>query len=163
MSFTSFRAGAALAATLMLTPALAMATGITITDSYVRSSAPGAPTGAAFMLIENNTDQDDRLLGVSSDVAKKTQLHTHIEDANGVARMTHIEGGIALPAGETHLMKRGGDHVMLMGIVEPLVQGEEITVTFTFEQAGDVKVAIPVDHERTTNPAPVEADVDATN
>ncbi len=45
-------------------------------------------------------------------------------------------------------MKRGGDHVMFMGLNVPLEQGGEVQVTLTFEQAGDIVLTIPVDNER---------------
>ena len=125
-----------------------LAEGIMIKDAYVRSSTPSSSTGAAFMVLMNHTDTDDRLISVDSDVAKRVELHTHLEDANGVMKMTEIEGGIALPAGGMHQMKRGGDHVMFMGLGAPLVQDSEITVTLTFEKAGAMEVTIPVDHER---------------
>ena len=137
---------AAVAATFLATTAFAGE--IIIKDPYVRSSTPTSKTGAAFMTLMNQTDSDDRLVGVASDVAGRVELHTHIEDANGVMKMTEIEGGIPVAAGGMHEMKRGGDHVMFMGLNGPLEQGSEITVTLTFEKAGDVVVLIPVDHER---------------
>ena len=119
-----------------------------VKDPYARSSTPSSPTGAAFMTLMNHSDQDDRLIAASSDVAGRVELHTHIEDENGVMKMTEVEGGIALPAGEMHALKRGGDHVMFMGLKAPLEQDTEITVTLTFEKAGDRDVKIPVDHTR---------------
>lgn len=121
---------------------------IMVKDAYVRSSTPNSKTGAAFMMLMNRSDADDRLISASSDISKRVELHTHIEDENGVMKMTELEDGMAIPAGGMHHMKRGGDHVMFMGLNESLVQGEEITVTLTFEKAGDVEVTIPVDNER---------------
>lgn len=137
----------AIAATFLTTTA-ALAGEIMIQDPYVRSSTPTSKTGAAFMTVMNNTDSDDRLIAAASDVAGRVELHTHIEDANGVMTMTEIEGGIPVAAGETHILKRGGDHVMFMGLNGALEQGSEITVTLTFEKAGDIEVQIPVDHQR---------------
>lgn len=139
--------GAAIAATFLAATS-AFAADIVIDEPYVRSSTPNSKTGAAFMTLMNNGDQDDRLIAARSDVAGRVELHTHIEDANGVMKMTEIEAGIPIAAGEAHAMKRGGDHVMFMGLTGPLEQGSEITVTLTFEKAGDVEVQIPVDHER---------------
>ncbi len=126
----------------------ASADGIMIKDAYVRSSTPSSPTGAAFMMVMNHSDQDDRLIGAASDVAKRVELHSHTEDANGVMRMGEIEGGIAIPAGGMHALKRGGDHVMFMGLSEPLRQGAEITMLLTFEKAGEIEVTLTVDHAR---------------
>lgn len=137
----------ALALTLALTSA-AFAEGIMVKDAYVRSSTPSSPSGAAFMTLMNHGDTDDRLIAATSDVAKRVELHSHTEDANGVMRMGQIEGGIAIAAGGMHALKRGGDHVMFMGLEAPLEQGAEITVTLTFEKAGEMQVTIPVDHTR---------------
>jgi copper(I)-binding protein len=146
MSFkTTFTA--ALAGTIMLATG-AFADGIMAKDPYARAASPAAKAGAAFMMIENHTDTDDRLIGVRSDAAKRVELHTHIDRGEGVMQMTQIEGGIAIPAGGAHMMQRGGDHVMLMGLNGPLVQGETVEVTLIFENAGDVVIEIPVDNER---------------
>lgn len=136
---------AALAVMLLAAPALAE---IMVSDAYVRSSTPTSASGAAFMTLMNEGDEDDRLIAVSSDVAARVELHTHSEDENGVMRMSEIEDGIALPAGGMHQLARGGDHVMFMGLTGPLEQGSEIAVTLTFEKAGEMQVMIPVDHER---------------
>ena len=72
-------------ATLVAFPAFAE--GIMIKDAYARTSGNGAKSGAAFMQIMNHTNEDDRLLNVSSDIAKKVELHTHIEISDGVIAM----------------------------------------------------------------------------
>lgn len=137
---------AAVAATCLALPALA--DGIMVMDPYARAATPTAKTGAAFMTLHNMSDQDDRLIAVSTDAAKRVELHTHVESGDGVMQMREIEGGIALPAGEMHHMVRGGDHVMLMGLTGPLEQDAEITVTLVFETAGEMVVTVPVDNER---------------
>ncbi|MBD3662334.1 copper chaperone PCu(A)C [Sulfitobacter aestuariivivens] len=139
---------AAAAVALLSLSAPLLADGIMIKDAYVRSSTPSSPTGAAFMVLMNNGDVADRLISATSDVAKRVELHTHMSDDNGVMTMMEIEDGILLEAGGTHTLRRGGDHVMFMGLAAPLVQGEEITVTLTFETAGEIEVTIPVDHAR---------------
>ncbi|MEP4196748.1 MAG: copper chaperone PCu(A)C [Aliishimia sp.] len=135
----------AAATTLLTLPALAGDRNIMIKDPYVRS---GAKTGAAFFTIMNHSDSDDRLIGVTSDVAPRVELHTHLEDANGVMKMREIQGGIAIPAGGMHQLKRGADHVMFMGLSDRMEQGATVHVTLSFEKAGDVMVEIPVDNER---------------
>lgn len=149
MTYTRFFSAASAAFFMLAAPVFAG--DIMVKDPYARSSTPSSPTGAAFMILMNNSDQDDRLIAASSDVAGRVELHTHIEDENGVMKMTEIEGGIAVPAGEMHALKRGGDHVMFMGLSAPLEQDTEITVTLTFEKAGDIDVKIPVDHTRKPN------------
>jgi copper(I)-binding protein len=144
MSLTIILRGA-LAAVILSFPSFALADGIGVSDAFIRSSGPAAVSGAAFMVLENSTDQDDRLIAVSSDVAKKIELHTHQQQGDGIMKMIMIEGGIAIPAGQTHALERGGDHVMLMGLTRPLVQGESVVLTLTFEKADPLTVEVPVD------------------
>lgn len=136
----------ALAATCLALPASAQE--IHILDSYARSASPTATTGAAFMLIENIGDADDRLIGASSPAAKMVQLHTHRENAEGVMQMVHVKEGFDLPAGETLVLQRGGDHVMFMGLTEPFAQDKTIPLTLSFEKSGDITLEIPVDLTR---------------
>lgn len=121
---------------------------IMITDPYMRSSMMAAETGAAFMLLENHSDADDRLISASSDIAERVELHTHIEDANGVMQMREVEDGFVVPAGGMHVLERGGDHVMFLGLKQPLADGDTVSLTLTFETAGDVVVEVPVDLTR---------------
>lgn len=134
--------------TLSLASGALAADAIVVDDAYARSSGKSAKAGAAFMMIENQGDTDDRLIGATSDVAGRVELHTHKIDENGVAKMMQVEEGFSIPAGGTHMLKRGGDHVMFMGLKAPFEQGAMVPVTLIFEQAGEVIVEIPVDLER---------------
>jgi len=139
-----------LAATAALSLATAAFAGDTIMvqDPYARSSTAKSTSGAAFMTLMNPGSEDDRLIAARSDAAKKVELHTHIQDANGVMKMVHVEEGFVVPAGGTHALARGGDHVMLMGLNHALEQGEKISITLTFEKTGEMTVEVPVDLTR---------------
>jgi len=126
----------------------AMAQDILVHDAYARASGKNAKSGAIFLQIDNTGTTDDRLIAAKTNVSMKAELHSHTEDANGVMLMREVEGGIALASHETHMLARGGDHVMLMGITTPLAQGDHITLTLTFEKAGDLVVEVPVDNDR---------------
>jgi len=119
---------------------------IVVEDSYARV-APNAPAGAVFMTILNSGATPDTLVGVDSAVAKRVELHTHIE-RDGVMMMRPIEGGIEIAAEGMHMLERGGDHVMLMGLTEPLADGDEVELTLMFEEAGEVTVVVSVDNAR---------------
>ncbi len=121
---------------------------IQVDEAYARSSGKHAKAGAAFMMIVNTGEADDRLIGVISDVADRVELHTHKVDENGVAKMIHVEEGFTIPAGQSHMLQRGGDHVMFMGLSQPFEQDATIPVTLIFEQAGEVEIEVPVDLER---------------
>lgn len=145
----SFRTAAIAAiATLSLAlPAIA-GDGIMVKDPYARSSTKNAKSGAAFMTLMNHGSEDDRLVSASSDVAKRVELHTHKENAEGVMQMMEVEEGFPIAAGAMHALERGGDHVMFMGLNQSLNHGDMISVTLTFEKAGDISIEVPVDLER---------------
>lgn len=128
--------------------AVAQAGGIEISDAYARSATPTSPTGAAYFEMRNTGGQTDRLVAVQSGIAARVELHSHQQDANGMMRMVEIEEGIALTPGAAHRLERGGDHVMLMGLTGPLVDGESFDLILTFEQAGQITVSVPVDQTR---------------
>jgi len=146
---SSLLAGAALLAFALP----AVAGDISIEDPYARASTMMSKSGAAFMTIVNSGTTDDRLVKAASDVADKVELHTHIADGNGVMRMVEVEDGFPVPAGGTHVLERGGDHVMFLGLTRPLEQGDSVEVTLTFEQAGEMVVEVPVDLTRGAGPA----------
>ncbi|SFB10866.1 hypothetical protein SAMN05421688_2913 [Poseidonocella pacifica] len=121
---------------------------ILIHDAYARAAMPNAPTGAAFMVIENTGDTPDRLVSVGSDIAARAELHTHIDAGNGIMQMRQDPDGFEVPAGGKAILQRGGDHVMLMGLTAPLVQGETLTIRLEFEEAGERVIDVPIDLER---------------
>ncbi|UWQ42486.1 copper chaperone PCu(A)C [Leisingera aquaemixtae] len=139
---------AAAAAAAFATSAFAGEAMIMVHGQYARVSSPTAKAGAAFMEIINKGEADDQLIGVRSDVAAKVQLHTHKEGGDGVMKMMHVEEGFAVPAGATHMLQRGGDHIMFMGLKQPLNHGDVVKVTLVFEKAGEVEIEVPVDLER---------------
>jgi copper(I)-binding protein len=47
----------------------------------------------------------------------------------------------------------GGYHLMFMDLKAPLVEGESVTVTLTFEKAGTAEVQLPVGSPAAKGPA----------
>jgi len=122
--------------------------GIVVAGSYARANGASAKAGGAFMVIKNFTDEDDRLIGAATDVAMKAELHTHTMDAQGLTVMGPLVGGLEVPAHTQVELKRGGHHVMMMGLKQPLNDGDMVTLTLIFEKAGEVTVNVPVDLKR---------------
>lgn len=146
-NMTRFQTLIAAAAALFALPALAH-DGVHIENAYARTMGGIGKSGAVFFEITNHSDTDDRLLNATSDVAQKVELHTHKDDGNGVMQMVHVPEGFPIEALGSHALKRGGDHVMLMGLTRELKDGDLITLTLTFEHAGEVVLEAPVDNAR---------------
>nr|WP_111302004.1 copper chaperone PCu(A)C [Paracoccus saliphilus] len=135
------------AAVAALLPVAALAhDGMHINDAYARSTNP--KTAAVFLQLANHRAVDCTLKGITTDAAERAELHTH-QEAEGVMRMTRLDKGITVPAGEVHDMVRGGDHVMLLGLTRPLQQGDSLTLTYDFGDCGTEEAEAVVDNART--------------
>jgi len=122
--------------------ALAVEPAVEVSDAWARATPPGAANGAVFFTLHNRGADADRLRKVSSPASKAVELHTHVMDG-GVARMRQV-AEIAVPAGGSAALKPGGLHVMLLGLQQPLRDGEAIELVLHFDKAGERKLRVPV-------------------
>ena len=117
-----------------------------MTDTAVMGGSMGMGMGgamsAAYMTIRNVGSEDDRLIKAQSDVSQVVELHT-MEEKDGVMSMHPVEA-IDVPANGSAELKPGGFHVMFIGLTRDLNVGEQVTVTLTFEKAGEVTVQADV-------------------
>ena len=109
-----------------------------IDHPFARATPPGAQSGGVYLTIENRGTSKDRLVRVVSPAAASVELHSMTMDGN-VMRMRAI-AGLDIAPGATVKLGSAGYHVMLVGLVRPLVVGDRIPVTLTFEKAGAVDV-----------------------
>jgi len=116
---------------------------LAFSGAFARATLPGAQVGGGYVTIENTGDTDDRLIAASSPVAAEVQTH-EMSMVNDVMQMRHLPDGIEVPAGETVELAPGGLHLMLMGLTEPLVEGETVPVTLVFEESGEIEIALQV-------------------
>ena len=129
---------------VLLTPSLAGAETISVEDAYVVASSKLAKSAAAFMEIRTTSSRGDRLLDVKSEAANKVELHTHIKSDDSVMRMRRVEDGFVISGNGVLKLERGGDHIMFMGLSQPFVDGEAISLTLIFETAGSIDLEIPI-------------------
>lgn len=122
--------------------------GIRVEDAYARVLGASAKSGAVFMTLLNHSIEDDRLVSVTTDAAERAELHSHSMDANGVMTMGEVKEGFPIIGMETHMLDRGGDHIMLLGLTRAFAPGDLITLTLTFERSGEMVVEVPVDNDR---------------
>jgi len=110
---------------------------------WARATPPGADIGAAYMTITNKGTAADRLIGGSATVAGRFELH-QMSMEGGVMKMRPVEGGLEIKPGQTIELKPGSLHAMLVGLKEPLRQGQRIKGTLVFQNAGKVDVEFAV-------------------
>jgi copper(I)-binding protein len=111
---------------------------IEIRNAWARATPPRAPAGGAYLTIVNKGAAADHLVGAQADIAKTTELHTHMAQGDTM-RMVALSS-IEVPAGRTVEFAPGGLHVMLIGLKAPLKEGATLPLVLEFAQAGKVTV-----------------------
>jgi hypothetical protein len=98
---------------------------------------------ALFGTLRNTSGRTITVISAESPAAGLVELHETVKTASGAMQMQPKAGGITIPAGGTHVLEPGGDHVMLMQLSAALESGTTTTVFFTTD-AGGYQVTVPV-------------------
>lgn len=117
------------------------ASAIAVTDVLCRPTPNGRQVTGCYMTVTSAAD--DTLVSIESPVAALAQVHETRMESN-MMMMRELEAGLPLPAGEAVELKPGGNHIMLMGVREPLRAGQTVPLTLTFATAAPVEVTASV-------------------
>jgi hypothetical protein len=144
----------AFAASLVIAgPALAQPTQLAVDNAWAGATPGKAENGAAYVTITSPTA--DRLVSASTPVAKKAELHTM--SMQGMVMKMRPVSGVDIPPGQPVSLKPGGEHIMLMGLNQPLREGQSFPLTLDFEKAGPRTVTVTVEKAGAKGPAPAAA------
>lgn len=121
--------------------ALAADAKVSFSQVHARPSINGM--SVAYFTVESTVN--DAVTGVSSDCCKAVELHRN-EKINGIMSMRRISE-LALKK-NTPLAAQpgaaGGQHLMLIGLKQPMAEGDAVNVTFFFKKAPSQTVSVPV-------------------
>ncbi len=117
--------------------------GVTVAHPWVRATPDGATVGSGFLEIKTDKDTADRLIGIASPVAATAEVHSMTMDG-AVMKMRRLDG-IDLKPGESHVLKPMGEHIMLLGLKQPLKEGDLVKLTLTFAKAGSIEIEASVE------------------
>jgi copper(I)-binding protein len=134
----------------------ALGPGLHVVGAWSRESPMMELAGAAFMVLVNNSEADDALVGASSPAATTVEIHQTTQAEDGTMAMAPVEE-VPVPAGGMAELKPGSYHVMLIGLVQPLVVGEQIELTLEFATAEPQTVMVAV---QAIGPMPTDMDDD---
>ncbi len=134
-----------------------------VTGAKAYATSEGSTTGAIFLTVQNPGTEADKLTGVSTTVAPTAEIHETYTDETGVTQMRKIES-LDLAAGQQIELSPSANHIMLMGLTSPLMEGSTFPVTLTFEKASPITVPVVVTGagvapSATTEPAATEGTV----
>jgi periplasmic copper chaperone A len=114
-----------------------------IDQPWSQATPKGAKVAAGYLTIKNTGTEPDRLVGVTSPAAGKSEIHEMSMD-KGVMKMRPVPGGVEIKPGETVELKPGSFHIMMTGLKNPIERGKPFKASLTFEKAGPVEVEFAV-------------------
>jgi len=120
----------------------ASASGFSVEDAYIRAMPPGRTATAAYLSLSNNSDRDCSIIGGSTDIAAKLEIHQQL-NSDGMMKMRPV-AAVTVAAGETLLFRPGGFHLMLLGVEAELVPGESHPLSLLTEDCGTVEMTAVV-------------------
>lgn len=126
------------------------ASAIKIISPWARATAGAARDGVAYLTIANAGSTDDRLVAVSTPIAKSTELHESVT-ANGVTKMITVDG-VPVKAGSKVVLRPSGYMVMLVALANPLKVGQTFPMTLRFEKAGEIEIMTKVEKAGAAGP-----------
>jgi periplasmic copper chaperone A len=126
---------------------------LSVDRPWSRATPAGAKVAAGYMVINNKGASPDRLVGISSSLAGRVEVH-EMAMKDGVMTMRPVSGGLIVEPGKSVTLAPGGYHLMFMELKGPLKQGDKVPATLDFEKAGKVNVTFDVQSVGAQGPAP---------
>ncbi|GAA2220903.1 copper chaperone PCu(A)C [Micromonospora olivasterospora] len=99
-----------------------------IRDPWVKAADKGMT--AAFGTLVNDGDTDVTITAATTDVSPMELHEMTMKDGKMV--MQPKQGGIMIKAHSSTTLQPGGEHLMLMGLKQPVKAGDELTFALTF-------------------------------
>jgi periplasmic copper chaperone A len=141
LGLTVLVAGSALAAEPAAAPptaALAAAARVSVEKAWVPQPPPGAEVAAAYFTLRNTGHAPAVLVDVSSPLASETMLH-ETKLIGGESRMRMLER-LVIPPGGAVTLTPGAIHVMLAGLRQPLMVGQQVPLVLRFADGQQIRV-----------------------
>ncbi|PFG34923.1 copper chaperone PCu(A)C [Sanguibacter antarcticus] len=123
------------------TTASTAAESVTIENAWVKAADEGM--SAAFGDLKNSGTEDVTVTSATTAASSMVELHETVENEDGEMAMRAKDGGFTIPAGGDLMLAPGGNHIMLMDLVDPVTAGDEITFTLTFSDDSTVEFTAP--------------------
>lgn len=115
---------------------------IVVERPWARATPAGAKSGVVYLTLINNGGSGDNLLSATTPVADQIQFHSASEE-NGVSRMREMRT-VEVAPGARVTFSPGGLHIMVVGLKQPLKEGQNFPLTLNFEKAGKIDLRVPI-------------------
>lgn len=131
-----------IASLLIVASPLVFSAQLDISRTNLKANTPGSDNTAAYMLVENLTNKDVRMIGAESDLAEFTELHSH--KMEGDRMIMRQEKYIDVDAGETVRFVPNGYHIMLINVKKRMKHGEVENITLKYDDGTSQTVQFTV-------------------
>jgi copper(I)-binding protein len=115
---------------------------ISVEHAYIRSSIPGTTITSSYMKIENKGEKTVTLLGASSKISPRIEIHQH-SMSGGMMRMRQLDS-IDINAKQQIVLQPSGLHLMLFDIKQPLQAQQKVEFTLNFLNQSPITIQVPV-------------------
>ncbi len=119
-----------------------VASEITVSKAYIRATIPGTEISSAYMEIANDGTSALELIGATSDVSNRIEIHQHTM-ADGVMKMRQ-QASLTIPANDLVKLQPGGYHLMIFNLTKPLKADEKVALTLHFNNQQKLELSVPV-------------------
>ena len=114
--------------------------GVVVDDAWIRPTPPVSNVAAFYLTVRNDGETVDAVVGASAPRCQEIEIH-QTSTVDGVASMGPAERAqLEVAPGAGLVFEPSGLHVMCLGLDEPVVAGERLTLTVELDRAGSVMV-----------------------
>ncbi|TFD41691.1 copper chaperone PCu(A)C [Cryobacterium sp. TMT1-2-1] len=122
-------------------PATKQADSLAIEGAWMKAADGGM--SAAFGVLENTGDEDVTIVSAATPASATVELHETVANDAGEMVMQETDGGYVVPAGDSFELAPGANHIMLMGLANPVKAGDEVTFTLTLSDGSTFEFDAP--------------------
>jgi copper(I)-binding protein len=113
-----------------------------VSDAWVRAMPPGTVATAAYVSLENRSDEARTLTSITSPRFARVELHeTRTED--GVARMRRVDALVLAP-GERVTLAPGALHLMLLEPLGAIAPDDRVPLRFQLDDGWILEIEAEV-------------------
>ncbi|MCO4799005.1 MAG: copper chaperone PCu(A)C [Colwelliaceae bacterium] len=120
-----------------------LAKDLSVEHGYLRATIPGTSVSSAYMEITNKTNNDLVLIGASSNISNRIEIHEHIM-SDEMMRMRQRES-LMIPANDHVVLQPSGYHLMIFNLNTPLKVDDKVELTLHFSENKDMIITLPVE------------------
>jgi copper(I)-binding protein len=117
--------------------------GLIISNFWIKEPIGNHSITSGYFTIKNTNSYDETLIAITTNFAKKSEIHEMIVD-NDIMKMNVLNDGLKIPANSIVHLKPGSYHVMFMKLYKKLKIMSTHQINLNFEKTGQLNVPFPV-------------------